>query len=72
ITRAKKRGAEEMQSGQQTNSQEFARKKRKPNDKTELQNSSIWKILKEKLVKTKKLVCETLSKQIFSSLPSVW
>ncbi|CAG8840601.1 38643_t:CDS:1, partial [Gigaspora margarita] len=56
ITRAKKRGAEEMQSGQRANLQEPARKKRKPNDKTELQNSNIWKTLKEKLIKTKKLV----------------
>ncbi|CAG8481844.1 3182_t:CDS:2 [Gigaspora margarita] len=72
ITRAKKRGAEKMQSGQRANLHEPARKKRKPNNKTELQNSNIWKTLKEKLIKTKKLVCETLSKQIFSSLLSVW
>ncbi|CAG8668266.1 38548_t:CDS:1, partial [Gigaspora margarita] len=72
ITRAKKRGAKEMRSSQRTNLQELARKKRKPNDKTEPQNSNIWKSLKEKLIKTKKLVCETLSKQIFSFLPSVW
>ncbi|CAG8663856.1 15752_t:CDS:2, partial [Gigaspora margarita] len=56
ITRVKKKGAEEMRSGQRTNLQEPAKKKRKPNDKTELQNSNIWKTLKEKLIKTKKLV----------------
>ncbi|CAG8836354.1 5618_t:CDS:2, partial [Gigaspora margarita] len=39
ITKAKKRGAEEMRFGQQTNSQKPARKKKKPNDKTEPQNS---------------------------------
>ncbi|CAG8756490.1 22121_t:CDS:2, partial [Gigaspora margarita] len=41
IMRAKKRGAEEMQSSQRANLQEPARKKRKLNDKTELQNSNI-------------------------------
>ncbi|CAG8828728.1 6978_t:CDS:1, partial [Gigaspora margarita] len=55
ITKAKKRGAEEMRFGQQANLQEPAKKKRKLNDKTELQNSNTWKSLKEKLIKTKKL-----------------
>ncbi|CAG8661484.1 23446_t:CDS:2, partial [Gigaspora margarita] len=55
ITRAKKRGAEEMRSSQRANLQESARKKRKLNDKPESQNSNIWKTLKEKLIKIKKL-----------------
>ncbi|CAG8841647.1 25581_t:CDS:2, partial [Gigaspora margarita] len=41
IMRAKKRGAEEMRFSQRANLQEPARKKRKLNNKTELQNSNI-------------------------------